>query len=347
MQMTGFQIREEYADNILSAYRTLIFYRLAVAGSIFLLPFIIHHFLEGRLVLGCATLAIGLVFSIDAVAIHRGKEPPIPPIIVFIPILLALIIRVQVDGIIGILWTYPVMVFFHFIFPGRIANILNVMLVLLLAPMAYPHVGLPITVRIVATFALTIIFSNIFSNIIASLHKRLHELTILDPLTGAYNRRHMETCMAMEIDRNHRYATEASLLIVDMDHFKRINDELGHTAGDRALKAFVEQARNCLRAADMLFRVGGEEFAVLMPGTDEAAAAVVAEKLRARTAALQFLENRSITVSIGAAEVRSGENVDHWYKRCDDALYAAKNGGRNRVILAACSGPAVQPAAAF
>jgi len=344
MQLTGLLHKLERTDNILSAYRTLIFYRLSLAGSVFLLPFIIHHFIEGRVALGCITLAISLVFIIDAIAIHRGKAPPIPPIIVFVPILLALIIRVHVDAIIGILWTYPAIVLFHFIFPGRLVNLLKIMLVLLLAPLAYPHLGAQVTLRIVVTFVLTIIFSNIFSNIIQSLHKRLHDLTILDPLTSVYNRRHLETCMAMEIDRHRRYTTEASMLIVDMDHFKRINDQYGHLAGDQVLKAFVEHARRCLRAADMLFRIGGEEFAVLMPGTNETAAATVAEKLRVRTADLQVLDNRNITVSIGAAELCTGENMDQWYKRCDDALYAAKNGGRNRVILASHNSPPVQPA---
>ena len=146
MRLTGLLHNLERTDNILSDYRTLIFYRLSLAGSIFLLPFIVHHFIEGRVVLACTTLAIGLVFVIDALAIYRGKSPPIPPVIVFVPILLALIIRVYVDGIIGILWTYPAMVLFHFIFPGRVANFLNIMLVLVLTPLAYPHLGSQVTI---------------------------------------------------------------------------------------------------------------------------------------------------------------------------------------------------------
>ncbi len=173
--------------------------------------------------------------------------------------------------------------------------------------------------------------------------ERLRQLSITDPLTGVFNRRHYFEVAEQELARARRYGRATSLLALDIDHFKRINDTHGHAVGDEALRLFADACRGILRSNDLLGRMGGEEFAILLPETDMAGAHMVAERIRSRTAELAVALGTSagtgdvcITVSIGVSSCRSGErSVDAMLSCADEALYLAKAAGRNRVIAAA------------
>jgi diguanylate cyclase (GGDEF)-like protein len=138
-----------------------------------------------------------------------------------------------------------------------------------------------------------------------------------------------------ERERSLRSKSPLSLCLIDADNFKRINDEHGHVAGDHALGALARSARAALRAADVLGRLGGEEFAILLPDTELSGALVVAERVRATVegALVQNGEGRSIgvTISVGVAQMQADESLEALLKRADLALYAAKDRGRNRV----------------
>ena len=168
----------------------------------------------------------------------------------------------------------------------------------------------------------------------------LEEVASTDKLTGAWNRRRLEECVRQEMGRFRRYKHPLSMLIVDIDSFKAINDRFGHGIGDRVLQALSALLQAGLRGTDSLARWGGEEFVVLCPDTSRATAAMIAERLRARTAASRFPDVGQLTISIGVAECQAGEVWDEWFQRADEALYRAKAGGRNQVQLApASSGP--------
>jgi diguanylate cyclase (GGDEF)-like protein len=122
-----------------------------------------------------------------------------------------------------------------------------------------------------------------------------------------------------------------SLLMVDVDHFKRVNDEHGHKAGDGVLRGLVQLLRHRARAVDLLFRMGGEEFVLLLPDTPEDAAAGVAEELRQAIAATALLDGKVVTASLGVAGARPEDTVESWLRAADAAMYAAKEAGRNRV----------------
>src|SRR5438445_12207177 len=118
---------------------------------------------------------------------------------------------------------------------------------------------------------------------------------------------------------------------MDVDGFKSINDQFGHAKGDSVLKEIVSLIAKRSRKLDLLFRIGGEEFMLLLPDTQEAAAALVAEELRASTAESRLLEDWQVTLSIGVAGLRRGESPDSWMKHAEDALYAAKEAWRRRM----------------
>jgi two-component system cell cycle response regulator len=170
------------------------------------------------------------------------------------------------------------------------------------------------------------------------LLRQLEELSFTDPLTGALNRRAFDDSLRREVSRARRYGLVLSLVIVDLDHFKRINDTFGHPAGDEILKAFVKRLEQGLRESDLLHRYGGEEFAILLPHTGEAGARELAERLLASIAKEPFVVGRHdlrVTASAGLAWL-AGPELDHLdlVDLADRALYLAKQRGRNRVECA-------------
>ncbi|MBV9554732.1 MAG: PleD family two-component system response regulator [Alphaproteobacteria bacterium] len=177
------------------------------------------------------------------------------------------------------------------------------------------------------------------------LQDRLHEnyrrslsLALTDELTGLYNRRYVVAHIEELVARfNNDGAPETSVMMFDVDHFKQVNDQFGHPGGDDALRQLADRALRGVRSIDLVARLGGEEFVVVMPETNLHAGLTVAERLRQSVAAEPFLihtagERRPITISVGVAVTQPGDTVDALLQRADDALYQAKNAGRNRVV---------------
>ena len=163
---------------------------------------------------------------------------------------------------------------------------------------------------------------------------RIEQLAVRDALTGSYNRRFLMDCLAGERSRAERLGTAFSVCLVDVDHFKAINDNLGHAAGDAVLKELPALAAAGLRAIDVFGRFGGEEFLLILPGTALDGARAAAERVCRSIGAARFaaLSERPVTVTIGVAEHGKGEEVAALLARADRALYAGKAAGRNRVV---------------
>ena len=159
----------------------------------------------------------------------------------------------------------------------------------------------------------------------------LERLRATDPLTGTWNRWQFDRAVALELDRSVRYKQPLSLLLIDIDLFKKVNDTLGHKAGDAVLKELASIITAGVRIIDGVYRWGGEEFAVLVTSTSYHKAGILAEKLRKQIAQTDFAGAGPVTVSIGVAEHRCGESASEWFERVDAALYRAKIEGRNRV----------------
>jgi len=159
----------------------------------------------------------------------------------------------------------------------------------------------------------------------------LDQLASTDKLTGAWNRRRFEETVETEIDRLRRYGQPLSLMILDVDHFKKINDDYGHPIGDQVLVDLSNTIRSSLRASDSLTRWGGEEFVILCPNTTASIVSKLAERLRKKIATVNFKEVGCITVSFGVAECGPSETWEQWLHRADEALYLAKSGGRDQV----------------
>ena len=169
------------------------------------------------------------------------------------------------------------------------------------------------------------------------LEHKLETLSRTDPLTGLLNRRSLEDYLAKEYSRFTRHGTKFSALLLDVDHFKSINDQYGHSTGDRVLKMLADSCTGKLRRHDVMARYGGEEFCMILPYTDGEHAAVLADKLRTAIAAEALQAGDSavrVTASIGVSEVQASDKTPgDILERADAALYEAKQSGRDRVCL--------------
>ena len=166
--------------------------------------------------------------------------------------------------------------------------------------------------------------------------KIIQEMSVRDELTGAFNRRHLMELLVQEKNRIDRGGREMAVCILDLDFFKRVNDQFGHLAGDEVLKLFAQEAQLSLRASDYFGRYGGEEFLMILTQTTLEGARVIADRFRCRIEAVEFPDIDSklkISTSIGIAEYKAGELVAQVLARADAALYRAKHRGRNRVEI--------------
>jgi diguanylate cyclase (GGDEF)-like protein len=174
--------------------------------------------------------------------------------------------------------------------------------------------------------------SNLRTRLRASM-RTIEQLAIRDGLTNTWNRRHIDALLASELQRKARIGGELCACMIDLDHFKDINDRFGHAAGDAVLKSVAARLQGELRSIDQLGRFGGEEFLILLPGVSLGEARACVERLRAAIADQGVLSECAthVTISAGVAECAASESADAFLARIDRALYRAKHLGRNRV----------------
>jgi diguanylate cyclase (GGDEF)-like protein len=164
--------------------------------------------------------------------------------------------------------------------------------------------------------------------------REARRLADLDALTGLHNRRYFHETLAREIARAHRYRRDLALIVFDLDDFKAINDRIGHLAGDGVLAGAAERIRDVVRSADVACRVGGDEFAIILPESGLEDADQLYRRLQQATASRPIGQAGSLTLSAGIADLRPEDDAMTFFQRADDALYRAKEGGKGRVVAA-------------
>jgi diguanylate cyclase (GGDEF)-like protein len=320
------------ADDPLAPQRLRATYVFGLMALLFLLPFAVNSLLQGRYLLAGVILVLVVTLGLQTIVILRRRPPPIPNAVFLVGAILAIGVATRQLGLMGALWTYPCVLFVYFTVPRRKAILWNVLLVGAVTAVVYRYTSAPEAVRVAVTLVLTIVVGNTILNVIRDLERRLMEHAITDPLTGAFNRRHLDARLGEAIERSRRKAMPASLLLIDIDHFKRINDQHGHATGDSVLKEVVAVIQDRARKFDSLFRMGGEEFLLLLTDATESDATGVAEQLRRAIAGHPFVPGAAVTVSIGVCQLDATDTVDSWINRTDETLYAAKHAGRNCVV---------------
>lgn len=233
----------------------------------------------------------------------------------------------------GLYWLYPIVMATAFMVSPQLSGLLCVAIIgwLLFDGRAIAATGQPLAAT--AAMAVSSIFAMVFAQRTGQRRVLLEQMTAIDPLTGAENRRALETALEIAIAGFRRDARPVALALIDLDHFKKVNDRFGHDVGDRVLQDFVRLVQASVRRTDRLFRYGGEEFVLLMPATDELGLELAMSHLRTKIREGLSVQGEPITVSIGGAILAMGESRDAWLGRADDALYRAKGSGRNRLEI--------------
>lgn len=312
-----------------------VFFALALAGSIFLLPFALYGIYQGRIIHGGSIATIALLFLINARYIYKQHKPLIPPNLLPLPLIAILGYTVDTMGIVGVLWSFPALILFFFSLNRIPAIVYSIILTAAVSIIFHFQTTPELSIRVFATLAAVVAFSTITSTLISELQDYLYLQSISEPLTQAYNTEHFMHNMDDALERKLRHDTPCSLVCIDIDNFKRINEMYGRARGNDALVMLVEKLSIRLRRLDKIFRIGGEDFAIILPDTKLRDAVIVSEDIRQLAEDEFHILDEKLTISVGIAELEKDESADDWLKRAHHALAGAKKKGGNHVTASA------------
>jgi diguanylate cyclase (GGDEF)-like protein len=308
------------------AYRYILLLLVAV-----LAPMSVHSLVIGQAALAAVTLALLLVLLANIWLLSSNRQAFLSPTLLLALGILLILLAVGLGQPYSIYWMYPLLAGMPVLLRSRRSLEIGLASGAVALPVLFTRFDTSSALMLSFSMMVTWLVSAWLVFAVTEQSRRLKDMAITDPLTGAYNRRYLEEQARGALDAWQRYRHSSTLLLIDVDFFKRINDKYGHSMGDTAIKQLVKVISGRIRAVDTLCRFGGEEFVVLLRETGSDSAAAIAEELRALVAAAKILPEGSMTISIGVAEVAAADNLDHWFKLADSALYVAKRSGRNRV----------------
>ncbi|MFZ6656644.1 GGDEF domain-containing protein [Undibacterium sp. TJN19] len=299
-----------------------------------ILPFGIIRLFQNNLLLAAVDLLIVTGMLCIMLFVWRTRRIRLAGIAVTVFYSLGMLAAIYLKGPGIVYWVYPTMIAAFFILKAKEALAINSVSLLLLVGILHAKMSLLDLSTLIVTLILINLFSYIFSHRTSLQHHELNQQAEKDFLTGVGNRRAFDRKLQDICDDSSPHK-DACLLILDLDHFKNVNDQFGHTVGDDVLIQFCALLRARIRSIDSLFRYGGEEFVVVAIGTDSIAAARFAEELRVLIEKAILIRDYPVTVSIGVARKCDGESSADWFQRADAMLYDAKLSGRNAVRVAA------------
>ena len=306
---------------------------LAVTAGSLILPFAIYHLIHQNLYTALGAMTISLSLFLAAWHCHRKTYNSVYIFVLLTPFSTFYVAHLMnTVGISATYWCYPTVLLFYFIMSERRAWVSTILFVLITLPLAWHLFEAHEAFRLSVTLILVSSYAAIFLRVISRQYRALGQQAITDKLTGLYNRLLLQDSLEQAIHQANRTNTASTLITMDIDYFKEINDELGHDVGDQVLMQLGAFLKDFFRDSDKVFRIGGEEFLILLYNTDEAKSIDIAEKIRRDIENLSLIPGRTVTVSIGVAGLGSVRDWKQWMKTCDKNLYAAKNSGRNRVV---------------
>ena len=306
---------------------------LCIVGGLGITPFAVIRFIRGEWLAGIVdTIIVLIVASIFLYVLRTGKVR-IPSIILT---LCYMSVMVAVNYIIGpslIFWAYPTMAAAYFLVKPSEGLLINATALVALLP----ALMIGTTNLEMAGLLITLIMNNSFAYLYARFslqhQEKLARMATLDALTGVGNRAIFIDDMGKAIAAKRRFGTNLCLIMMDLDHFKQINDEHGHLTGDAALVSLMKLCRERVRGIDRIYRIGGEEFAIIATGIESDGAHFLAEDIRGMVAQSSLLRGIKVTVSLGIASCIPGDSIESLMGRADKALYRAKNQGRDQVCV--------------
>ncbi|MBD8525731.1 GGDEF domain-containing protein [Pseudomarimonas arenosa] len=308
---------------------------LGAVATAAILPFAVYRFWNREYWQGAVDLLVVLAVVLPVIYAWRSGRNRGAFLLILLGGWIGSLAITQMVGLAGHYWVYGYLVMTFVLAELSVAVIAGLSLVLVTCILGAGMETPIMRFSYAATAVLVVFLSAIGAFQVAKQRRLLERLASTDPLTGALNRRQMAVDLAHEVNVAGRGGALPAVLILDLDHFKQINDQFGHEMGDRVLVEFSNVVRELVRRSDRLYRIGGEEFLLLLPAMDEAGTRVVAQKVVQQVADRLRVPDRAVTTSVGAALWSRGELVSSWLARADSAVYQAKQAGRNRAVLAA------------
>jgi diguanylate cyclase (GGDEF)-like protein len=315
-------------------FKRQLVYHLHIWAFIAVAPLVMVQWQNGNillsslLILFCLNAALVIAFlRFRSTYFFKGRLFPILAVV-------CAAYSTLINGHAGLYWAYPAAIALFFLLPLREAIFCNIVFVSVMAAVSFFKFPEADFWRITFSLGLSCLFAMIFAWLVGRLQAELTRLATTDPLTGCLNRSQLADILNSQIQMRERYERVSSLVLIDLDYFKTINDRWGHLAGDKVLKEMALRVRKRLRESDQLFRIGGEEFMVVLPETRQKDADTLAHQLLTSISARPFLDDIRVTASASVAEVTQGETWSVWLNRADQALYEAKSRGRNQVVNA-------------
>lgn len=325
-------IESDSRRHTVESYLPLI---LSAAGALGVLPFAVLRYMQGEWVAAAVDTVIVAGFLSLGCYVYHTRRVRAASIAISLFCIGGVISTVYIIGPHQVYWVYPaLMAVFYLLRSGEaialaLATVGGLIPGLLNAQDSHATTTVLITIVVMSSFAYA------FSLITNRQRQQLVRLATKDPLTGAGNRRRLDEKLIDIVASHSDDGTTATLLLIDLDHFKRVNDIHGHATGDRILKDVTEIVQLRIRVTDSLYRIGGEEFVVVLEGQTRSQGEHLAEQLRTLVEANELVHDQSVTISVGVAELKPDESPQAWLHRADEALYAAKRGGRNAISVAA------------
>ncbi|WP_405118617.1 GGDEF domain-containing protein [Pseudomonas leptonychotis] len=322
-----------------SDFQLSIITLMGLFGVIGVTPYAVYRLTTGNYLVGSADTVI-VVSTVLAVLYAWRTGDTIKPGIYLATIFSAGSTLIAINlGVNGLFWIYPLILFnFFMVSPGK-ALLATLLVLVSLVAYGQHNPGAVFEsdyqmVSFLVTSMMASVLSFVFAYRTTSQRDQLQQLAIHDPLTGARNRRAMNEELKIAASSHRRHGNSYGVLTMDLDHFKRVNDNYGHQAGDQVLVDFVELIKNSSRKEDRLFRFGGEEFLLLLPNTDRVGLLAAAQQLQQQVAHNLRSPGGAVTMSVGGAILRRDEHWEDMLERADQRLYRAKSAGRNCVVIA-------------
>lgn len=304
-----------------------------VIGVVGVSPFAVYRAAEGEWAAALVDALIVASLGGALVRVWRGGDVTRVGGFVVVSITLACLLVSRVIGLSGAFWSCPVLMANFFLVRRPYAMLASVALIAGIVVDGTAFTTPLDRWMYLVSASVGAALAYVFARRTELQHEQLNALASRDPLTGIANRRAMDREMHIAAETLRRHRTPVGLLMMDLDHFKRVNDEFGHETGDDVLVDFTRVVQSSCRAGDRLFRYGGEEFVLLVPGVDAHTLHVLADGLRDAVSVRVRARDRPVTVSIGGAVLQPDEDNAEWVARADAALYEAKRQGRDRVVI--------------
>ena len=315
-------------------YKEYILLTVCAAGFLSFTPFTVFRFIGQEWLLAVIDSILVITMFTAGILVWKKRKVRLASIILAFFCVSGMIAVIYIKGSSLIYWAYPTLATAFFLMNEREAIIIDLFAIAALAPVIHSNFSNMESASILTTMVLIIVFAYIFAVQTRQQRKQLERLATIDPLTGVGNRRGFNEKLKEVVAIRHRTGQPVSLVLLDIDHFKSINDTFGHETGDHILCEITDIIKKRIRITDGFYRIGGEEFVVTVMGADLSNSSRLADELRLLVEESLLLDDRSVTISLGVAEINEGETGEDCLKKADSALYESKRAGRNRISTA-------------